>query len=824
MLSTRPWLRCLALERRDRKNHCAFASSLGIPSAGQRRRISSVVQSPLCDVRLSVRKQFQNRRCQLFDSNGARNPTLAIARTFSSKENGSVSVAETEAEAVPAKTIASSEIQIETRARSGPPLQLRLANMALHAHSSVIATAGTTVILSTVSCGNDDEVDDELANESFLTVEYRQRTAAVGLIPGNRMRSDSYSSRLSNDEILASRCIDRALRPLLPERDPQTGKAVHFHIHTSVQAVDVWGTGASSSILSSSSGHPVATALNAASAALMEHLIEPVAATVLAVLSDGSIVQDPGPEQRNSVKQQNKDDAVYCVGELLYAGTRTHAVMMEWTSIHKSLPESQWPALLNVAAQSLHPILDSMEELRVQKQKRQEDKSESTTGTGNRSQRSFSVNDPEWSTAHLRKSLGLSPLPEDEGKADMTPDEMIPQSMDDRLNHRQELLSKLVKYCRDQLGRDPPNRLFGFRDEVNKDMETSPIYVHQDPTEILTKSHRGRLETIMHQEIARLVNEYLQRHAWLEGTSTDNENSDTIQDTYVPTILNNQVDQKWLHQKSVYRILRHALWETSARYGTRADGRRGGHLGQGWKTVRPVSLTVPALPDSVHGSALFARGDTQVLCTVTLGAPRDGQPPTNPYQPMHNPRQVLDGNDETDALPVGSLRFLRTQEALESDLNSRNSLADKERTGDSGNLAEVKRAFLQYDFPAYSTGEVPKKGGIDRRSVGHGALAERAILPLLPDPHDFPYSIRITSEVTDSNGSSSMASVCGATLALLDAGVPMKEPVAGVSVGLAVNHDHDTTNDGLDSEKYCLLMDITGTEDHVSSFMVLEPD
>jgi polyribonucleotide nucleotidyltransferase len=143
-------------------------------------------------------------------------------------------------------------------------------------------------------------------------------------------------------------------------------------------------------------------------------------------------------------------------------------------------------------------------------------------------------------------------------------------------------------------------------------------------------------------------------------------------------------------------------------------------------------------------------------------------------------------------------------------------------------LAEVKRAFLQYDFPAYSTGDVPKRGGggPDRRSVGHGALAERAILPALPDQHDFPYAIRITSEVTDSNGSSSMASVCGATLALLDAGVPLKEAVAGVSVGLAVG---DALNDSMDpattkSKDYSLLLDITGTEDHVRMPLLHAPN
>jgi polyribonucleotide nucleotidyltransferase len=116
---------------------------------------------------------------------------------------------------------------------------------------------------------------------------------------------------------------------------------------------------------------------------------------------------------------------------------------------------------------------------------------------------------------------------------------------------------------------------------------------------------------------------------------------------------------------------------------------------------------------------------------------------------------------------------------------------------------QVKRGFLHYDFPDFSTGTIKTKAGgaANRRAIGHGNLAERAILPVMPRPDDFPYSIRLTCEVTSSNGSSSMASACAATLSMLDAGVPLTAPVAGVSVGLAS-----------DSQK--LLLDITGTEDH----------
>jgi len=127
---------------------------------------------------------------------------------------------------------------------------------------------------------------------------------------------------------------------------------------------------------------------------------------------------------------------------------------------------------------------------------------------------------------------------------------------------------------------------------------------------------------------------------------------------------------------------------------------------------------------------------------------------------------------------------------------------------------------LHYDFPSYSTGDV---GGIrhsDRRSIGHGYLAERAIMPVLPSIDEFPYVIRMTSEVTSSNGSSSMASTCGTTLALLDAGVPLKSPIAGVSVGLVSLEPDGTVTGDMPSQDFTvdtphsLMLDITGNEDH----------
>jgi polyribonucleotide nucleotidyltransferase len=177
--------------------------------------------------------------------------------------------------------------------------------------------------------------------------------------------------------------------------------------------------------------------------------------------------------------------------------------------------------------------------------------------------------------------------------------------------------------------------------------------------------------------------------------------------------------------------------------------------GRGTEEIRPLTGEVGLLPRS-HGSSLFSRGETQALCLATL-APSDEA-------------QDLDGY-----------------------------------TG--GEI--TKRFILHYNFPPFSVGETGRVGGLNRREIGHGALAERSLLAVIPSENDFPYAIRISSEIMASNGSTSMASVCGGCLALMDAGVPIKTPVAGISVGLVTEHDDQ---DNL--KRYLLLADILGSEDH----------
>ena len=178
------------------------------------------------------------------------------------------------------------------------------------------------------------------------------------------------------------------------------------------------------------------------------------------------------------------------------------------------------------------------------------------------------------------------------------------------------------------------------------------------------------------------------------------------------------------------------------RTGLRIDGRD-------TKTVRPIIAEVGILPRA-HGSSLFTRGETQALCVATLGTGQD--------------EQIVD--------------------ALEGEYRS--------------------NFMLHYNFPPYSVGEAGRMGSPGRREIGHGKLAWRALRPMLPEKDKFPYTMRVVSEITESNGSSSMATVCGGSLALMDAGVPLKRPVAGIAMGL-IKEDHG----------FAVLSDILGDEDHL---------
>ena len=221
-----------------------------------------------------------------------------------------------------------------------------------------------------------------------------------------------------------------------------------------------------------------------------------------------------------------------------------------------------------------------------------------------------------------------------------------------------------------------------------------------------------------------------------------------------------------LAEAEVKRIMSSQMRSMAVDDGVRSDGR-------GLSDVRAIECGASVLPRT-HGSALFTRGETQSLAVVTLGCDKS---------------------------------------ALRSDtLRSRGS-----STLDDASDGEplMKRFYLQYFFPPSSVGETGRVGAASRREIGHGMLAERALAPALPDEHTFPYTVRVESNITESNGSSSMASVCAGCLAMQDAGVPLTRSVAGVAMGLILEKDNGDGDDGgaTSISDFAILTDILGSED-----------
>jgi polyribonucleotide nucleotidyltransferase len=218
---------------------------------------------------------------------------------------------------------------------------------------------------------------------------------------------------------------------------------------------------------------------------------------------------------------------------------------------------------------------------------------------------------------------------------------------------------------------------------------------------------------------------------------------DQVLDDLIASIPEGEVERR-LEAKHIFKELKEKVMRDEAlERGKRLDGRA-------FDEIRPITIEVGVLPRA-HGSTVFTRGETQALVTATLGTAEDQQKIEN-----------MDGES-------------------------------------------WKRFMLHYNFPPFSVGEVAFLRGPGRREVGHGALAERSLAPMIPVEEKFPYTIRVVSDILESNGSSSMASVCGGSLAMMDAGVPLKAPVAGVAMGLLMDEK---------TGRYAILSDIAGAEDH----------
>jgi polyribonucleotide nucleotidyltransferase len=245
----------------------------------------------------------------------------------------------------------------------------------------------------------------------------------------------------------------------------------------------------------------------------------------------------------------------------------------------------------------------------------------------------------------------------------------------------------------------------------------------------------------LYQEVRGAIHAQLKAALHTQGKFERKDAVSKVVKEYLATIPEDDATKRSQAKKVIETLEEETLYDSVLHDRNRFDSRK-------LDEIRPIDIEVGVLPRT-HGSALFTRGETQALATVTLGTQRDAQ--------------IIEEYD-----------------------------------------GESKQKFLlHYNFPPFSVGEVKFMRGASRREIGHGVLARRALLPVLPHEEDFPYTIRVVSDILESNGSSSMATVCGGSLALFDAGVPLLAPVAGVAMGLVQRGDN-----------FAVLTDIAGQEDH----------
>lgn len=289
-------------------------------------------------------------------------------------------------------------------------------------------------------------------------------------------------------------------------------------------------------------------------------------------------------------------------------------------------------------------------------------------------------------------------------------------------------------------GHEAIKKLIAFEEEIIKEiglptMEYDKLEITDELKEEVDNYVRDRLDKALR------IKDKLEKYSAIDNLQEEvvNKYKEENEDTMKPEELKELLTKVALIFHSIeYELFRNIVVKEK----TRADGRR-------MDEIRPLSTDIDLLP-RCHGSALFTRGQTQSLATVTLGALGE--------------HQILDGLGIEDA----------------------------------------KRFMLHYNFPAFSVGETGRYGAPGRREIGHGALGERALSYVIPSEEEFPYTIRVVSEILESNGSSSQATICAGTMALMAAGVPIKKPVAGIAMGLITHED-----------EYTILTDIQGMEDHL---------
>jgi len=636
----------------------------------------------------------------------------------------------------------------------GRTLTLETGRLALLAGGSVTIRYGDTLILGTAN-----RSDPRPGLDFFpLTVDFEERMYAAGKIPGGFIKRES---RPSEAAILAARLTDRPIRPLFPE-----GYKDDVHIVLTVLSTD-------------QENDPDIIGTIAASAALTISEIPflgPIAAVRVGRL-DGEFVLNP-------TNTQLADSEL----DLIVSGTRDAIMMVEAGA--QILPEDVMAEAIMFAHRSLAPIIDLQEQLREQvgKQKRTpfiEPSTESIIDfvAAVEADRSFVVFDLETTSRDTKMGaiveigavrvkggsitdrwstlvdpglpiIGrqLHGLTDADVKGKPSPDEAARQFIEwagDDL-----LVGHNIGF---DIGFLESALADGSKIEVGRYLDTLTLmreaYPDQDVYKLADLARYFEVET---EPNHRALPDAEATAALLLRLASDLPERIRIYKDQVAESIRGRVgagsqedaDKALDAAKKAARFSKNlagllhkkVVRELVLSENVRMDGRDA-------DTIRPISVEVGLLPRA-HGSALFTRGQTQALSVATLGPSSDVQ--------------------RIDTIsPDQSKRYLH-----------------------------------HYNMPPYSTGENKPMRGPGRREIGHGALAERAILPVLPDQADFPYVIRVVSECVTSNGSTSMASTCGSTLALMDAGVPIKAPVAGAAMGLVTEGD-----------RFAVLTDILGKED-----------
>ena len=647
---------------------------------------------------------------------------------------------------------------------AGRELVLEVGRVGPIADSVVVARYGGTTVLSS-AVANLANTTTQSGGGLPLQVEFRERSSAYGLIPDGAGRREP---NMRESEVLAARVIDRSLRPLF-----QKGYSLETQIINTVMSIDTDCDPVVLAILASSAAlHCGPIPWTGPAASVRVGLIQPTinrnawaaspnqtfAPLEIAINPTASLLSSRGvldllysgtdaPEYFDTSQGGNISDSLLNTSVDFPSFCSGRALMIEAEG--RQVSERDVIKALRAAQDALAPALRLQRELREQ------------SGSKPKKKVELLIPSPELIEA-AQKAINSEAMDAFRVPRDKKSDRGRTQGM-------------LQGKCKAAL---------------------LSLFPDQDPSRISIAADMAIRAAMRAVVVDAAAASNTQIKSTSTSSSTDLTHLSTSTELTVSAISTNSTVGTSTTDISLLDMPRFFTPPRDAD-ACRVDGRS-------TTAVRRVLAQVDFLPGtSVHGSALFSRGDTQVIATVTLG-PLDLAMEQVPF--VTRSRSGMGIVDTTS--PSLSSSSTSTVTDSTSDIIEVNSALG---VGEP----KLKRFFLHYDFPPYATNEVAKMGVANRRMIGHGVLAEKALRMVMPPASSFPYAVRVTSETSGSDGSSSMATTCGATLALLDAGVPLVAPVAGVSIGCFTPAEEPGGKVMKRGDSYTLLTDIFGLEDYI---------